>query len=220
MRDNRWGEIRSTAARGSRALASGTSSDEVLTLIDAAKRRAYQAVNSELVGLYWQIGEHISCKLDSAEWGEGTVEGLAAALAREHPGLRSFSRPNLFRMRQFYETYRGDEKVAPLVRQLPWTHHLIILSQTRLPEERSFYILTTIQQGWTKRELERQIRAQAFRRSMLEPARVSAALPPKAVLREKLHDLYTQLAPEKPPRQTQAEQRRSSTRRPRKRARS
>jgi len=175
-RGDRRGEIRSTAARGSHALAIGTSFDEVLALIDAAKRRAYQAVNSELVGLYWQIGEHISRKLDRAEWGEGTVEGLAAAIAREHPGLRGFSRPNLFRMRQFYEAYRGDEEVSPLVRRLPWTHHLIILSRTKLPEERTFYILTAINQGWTKRELERQIQAQAFRRSMLEPARVSAAL--------------------------------------------
>jgi predicted nuclease of restriction endonuclease-like (RecB) superfamily len=170
------GEIVAPAVRQSSTLARAASFDEVLALIDAAKRRAYQAVNTELVGLYWQIGEYISRKLDSAEWGEGTVDALAAAIALEHPGLRGFSRPNLFRMRQFYETYQVDEKVSPLVRQLRWTHHLIILSQTKLPEERSFYILTAIKQGWTKRELERQIRAQAFRRSMLEPAKVTAAL--------------------------------------------
>jgi predicted nuclease of restriction endonuclease-like (RecB) superfamily len=162
--------------RQSSTLAPAHSFDEVLALIEAAKRRAYQAVNTELVGLYWQIGEHISRKLVSAEWGEGVVDRLAAAIAREHPGLRGFTRSNLFRMRQLYEAYGGDEKVAPLVRQLPWTHHLIVLGRTRLPEERSFYIVMAVKQGWTKRELERQIRAQAFRRSMMEPVKLSAAL--------------------------------------------
>jgi hypothetical protein len=57
------------------------------------------------VGLYWQVGEHISRKLASAEWGDGVVDELAAEIARKHPGMRGFTRPNLFRMRQFYEAY-------------------------------------------------------------------------------------------------------------------
>jgi DUF1016 N-terminal domain len=93
--------------------------EEVLRLIDAARTRALAAVNQELVGLYWQIGEYTSRKLESAAWGEGVVEQLADHIARTHPDLRGFTRSNLLRMRQFYETYRGDEKVAPLVRQLP-----------------------------------------------------------------------------------------------------
>src|SRR3954471_17700616 len=67
---------------------------EVLALIDAARNRAYQAVNSELVSLYWQLGELISRKVASAEWGDGVVDELAATLARRFPGLRGFTRPN------------------------------------------------------------------------------------------------------------------------------
>ena len=81
--------------------------DEVLALIEAARARAYQAVNTELVGLYWQLGEYISGKIASAEWGDGVVDELAAAIAREYPGMRGYTRRNLFRMRQFYEAYRG-----------------------------------------------------------------------------------------------------------------
>src|SRR5579872_3182321 len=114
--------------------------DEVLRLIDAARVRALTAVNQELVGLYWQVGEHISRKIESAAWGEGVVEQLAAHIARTHPDLRGFTRSNLLRMRQFYETYRGDEKVAPLVRQLSWTHNLLILSRAKRGEEREFYL--------------------------------------------------------------------------------
>jgi predicted nuclease of restriction endonuclease-like (RecB) superfamily len=57
-------------------------------------------------------------------------------------------------MRRFYETYRGDEKLAPLLRQLPWTHHLIILSESKLPEEREFYLRLAVQEKWSKQELE------------------------------------------------------------------
>ncbi len=149
---------------------------DVLALIEAAKRRAYQVVNTELVGLYWRLGEHISKKLETAEWGDGVVELLAATIAREHPGMRGFTRRNLFRMRQFYEAYRGDERVSPLVTQLPWTHHLIILSQAKSAPERQFYVASAIHGQWTKRELERQVRAGAFGRSTLEPARMSATL--------------------------------------------
>lgn len=150
--------------------------DEVLALIDAAKRRAYQAVNGELVGLYWELGAYISRKTERAEWGDGVVDRLAAAIVRRHPGLRGFTRANLFRMRQFYEAYRGDEKVAALLRQLPWTHHVLILGRAKQPEENTFYIVSAVREQWTSRELERQMRAQAFRRSAGSPAKVSAAL--------------------------------------------
>lgn len=92
--------------------------EEILQLINVAKQRAYRAVDAELVQLYWQVGEYISRKLDSATWGDGVVEELARFLARSQPGLRGFTRANLFRMRQFYQLYRENVIVAPLVRQL------------------------------------------------------------------------------------------------------
>lgn len=76
-------------------------------------------------------------------------------------------------MRQFFEAYKGDEKVSPLVRQLPWTHHLIILGQSKRPEEREFYLRLAIRERWSKRELERQLRTAAFERAVLSPPIVS-----------------------------------------------
>ncbi|MGJ7616713.1 MULTISPECIES: PDDEXK nuclease domain-containing protein [unclassified Variovorax] len=149
---------------------------EVVDLIEQARQRAYQAVNTELVALYWEIGRYISAKLEAAVWGEGVVERLAEHLARTLPGQRGFTRRNLFRMRQFYEVYRGDEKVTPLVTQLPWTHNLIILSQSKRAEEREFYLRLAIQERWGKRELERQLRLAAFEQALLAPAQVSPAV--------------------------------------------
>ena len=149
---------------------------QVIALIQAARSRAFQAVNATLIDLYWQIGEHISRKIAAAEWGDGVVDQLAVYIDQTQPGLRGFTRRNLFRMRQFYEAYQGDTKVSPLVRLLPWTHNLIILSQSKRPEEREFYLRMAVQEKWASRELERQFQTALFERVVLQPAKVSAAL--------------------------------------------
>src|SRR5437870_13659107 len=86
------GEKNAAPRRQSSALAPIGQFGEVLALIEAARRRAYQAVNAELVGLYWELGEYISNKIASAEWGDGVVDELAAAIAREYPGMRGYTR--------------------------------------------------------------------------------------------------------------------------------
>ena len=150
--------------------------NEVLALIHSSRHKAMQAVNTQLIELYWQVGAHISRKIERAEWGDSVITQLAAHLAHTQPGLRGFTRPNLFRMRQFYETYRHDPIVSPLVRQLPWTHNMIILSQSKHPEERGFYLRMAVQEQWSKRELERQFKSALFERSVTDPAKASAAL--------------------------------------------
>src|SRR5690554_5116649 len=147
--------------------------DEIVALIHNARQQTVQAVNTQLIELYWQIGAYISRKIEQAEWGDAVVSELAKYLAQTQPGLRGFTRSNLFRMRQFYETYRDDKIVAPLVRQLSWTHNLIIFSQSKLPEEREFYLRMAAQEKWSKRELERQFKAALFERSVLNPAKVT-----------------------------------------------
>ena len=146
---------------------------EVVQLIVTARQHAYQVVNTTLVELYWQVGAYISDKMRAAEWGDGVVEALAKHLATTQPNLKGFTRANLFRMRKFYETYYDDQIVSPLVRQLPWTHNLIILSQSKHPEEREFYLRMAVQERWSKRELERQFSTALFSRIVLNPIKVS-----------------------------------------------
>lgn len=149
---------------------------EVAQLIEASRSKALQSVNRLLIELYWQVGAYISSKLASAEWGEGVVDQLAEYLARNQPSLRGFTRSNLFRMRQFYEAYKDDEKVAPLARQLSWTHNIVILGQCKRPEEREFYLRMALQENWPKRELERQLKTALFERSVLHTPKVAPAV--------------------------------------------
>ncbi len=146
---------------------------EVVGLIAASRARAFQEVNTALIELYWEIGSIISKKIKAAEWGEGVVDRLAEFIARTEPGLRGFTRRNLFRMRQFFDAYARDAIVSPLVAQLAWSHHLIILGQSKRPEEREFYIRLAIQEKWSKRELERQFKTALFERVVLNPPKVS-----------------------------------------------
>lgn len=149
---------------------------EIVRLIDSSRSRALQAVNTVLIDLYWQIGESISRRLAASEWGEGTVDRLAQFIAKQVPGGRGFSRPNLFRMKQFYEAYKDNQIVSPLVRQLPWSHHLIILGQSKRPEEREFYLRMAVHEHWTKRQLERQFKSALYEQRVLNPPKVSPAV--------------------------------------------
>ncbi len=143
---------------------------EIVSLIQQARQRAMSSVNRELVGLYWNVGAYISQKLESSEWGDGTVVQLAKHLGTQHPDMKGFSRFGLYRMRKFYEAYRDKyEIVAPVVQQISWTNHLIILAQCKTPEEREFYLRLTATERYSKRELERQIKAAAYERVMLSP---------------------------------------------------
>lgn len=146
---------------------------EVIDMIQQARQQAYQTINTTLIDLYWRIGEYISRKMETAAWGDSVVDQLAEYINREHPDIKGFTRRNLFRMRQFFETYRHDEKVVSLVRQLPWTHNLLILSHCKRPEEREFYLRLCMRERWGKRELERQLAGALFERTILAPPIVS-----------------------------------------------
>jgi predicted nuclease of restriction endonuclease-like (RecB) superfamily len=168
---------------GSKAISKGlvvspdeSAFDEVVELIRSARQQVARAVNSELIELYWSIGDYLHRKIESDGWAKGTVVQLAAYIAQREPGLRGFSPQNLWRMRQFFVAYRDDPKLSPLVRVLPWTHNLIVLGQSKRPEEREFYLRLAVQERWSKRELERQFRLAAFERAVLQPPKLSPAV--------------------------------------------
>ena len=99
-----------------------TSNDDefsvVVRLIESARHRVYRAANTELIDLYWTVGEYVSQKISLDTWGKGTVELLAKYVQLRQPSLRGFSAQNIWRMRQFFETYCDSPILSPLVREL------------------------------------------------------------------------------------------------------
>jgi predicted nuclease of restriction endonuclease-like (RecB) superfamily len=149
---------------------------EVLKLIETARQHAYQAVNTALIDLYWHVGQYISLKIETDAWGKSTVTALSTYIQMRQPGLRGFSPQNIWRMRQFFDAYRNDPKLSTMLRELPWSSNLHILTRSKRPEDREFYLRMATQNHWQVREVARQIDSHLFARSVLNPPKVSTVL--------------------------------------------
>lgn len=149
---------------------------EVVTLIRQARAKALLSVNTALIDLYWQIGEHISRKVAESEWGKSVVAELANFIAENEPESRGFSDKNLWRMKQFYETYKDSPKLSTLVREISWSHNLAIMSRCKTDEEKEFYLQLSIRERFSFRELERQLSSSVFERTMLSNQKLSTVL--------------------------------------------
>lgn len=100
-----------------------------LALPGDAAAEALKAVNQELIALYWVIGRIIVARQQDHSWGRLVVERLANDLQKEFPGIGGFSTSNLWRMRSSYRTYTEEEKLAPLVREIGWSHNIMVMEK-------------------------------------------------------------------------------------------
>ena len=113
-------------------------------------------------------------------------------------------------MKSFYETYNPNLKLAPLVREIGWSHNLVILEKCKDELEREFYLRMTRKFGWTKNVLIHQIENQSYEKTLLGQTNFEQTLTPdlarQAVLAVK--DEYTfdflELADEHSERQLEA----------------
>ena len=154
----------------------GEEFEKIVDIIESAKERAYRKVNEELILMYRDIGEYISKQSENAEYGDAFVQKLADFFAENYPDLKGFNRRGLYRMKQFYELYKDNEKVSPLVTQLSWTNHLKIMSACKSMDERIFYMNMCIKERLSKRELERQIDSGYYERYMLSQKPLTPAI--------------------------------------------
>ena len=163
--------------------------DEIISIIDNARTRALKAVNAELIQMYWNVGEYLSALCADSEFGDKVIDEAAAYIAKENPGVKGFNRRGLYRMKQFYETYRDDEFVTPLVTQISWTNHLLIMSGSKTVEERHFYMALCAKEHYSKRELERQMSSAYYERYMLSSKKLMPESVPQDV-RGSILDTY------------------------------
>ncbi|MHC5776242.1 PDDEXK nuclease domain-containing protein [Nostoc sp.] len=150
---------------------------EIKQRIRSAQYEALKAVNREMINLYWDIGQIIVTQQQGATWGKSVVEQLAKDLQAEFPGISGFSAANLWRMRLFYESYVNNEKLAPMVREIGWTHNLVIVEKCKDDLEREFYIRMTRKFGWTKNVLIHQIENQTYEKTLLNQTNFDKTVP-------------------------------------------
>jgi predicted nuclease of restriction endonuclease-like (RecB) superfamily len=166
---------------------------EIRERIRSAQYDALKAVNKGLISLYWDIGRMIVERQKSEAWGRSVVVRLAKDLQSEFTGVQGYSSQNLWRMRQFYLNYQGDEKLSPLVREIGWTHNVLIMMNCKDHLQREFYIRMTRKFGWSKAILIHQIENQSYEKTLLGQTNFDKALPDKVRAQAKLavKDEYT-----------------------------
>jgi len=163
--------------------------EKIVSIIHNAKANALKSVNAELIIMYRNVGEILSEFCRDSAYGDKIIDEIADRLKETSPGLKGFNRRGLYRMKQFYETYRGDEIVSTLLTQISWSNHLLILSGCKTSEERHFYMELCIKEHYSYRELERQIDSAYYERFKLSAGRQPPELVP-AQIRNSILDTY------------------------------
>jgi len=163
---------------------------EIVNIIQKAKEKALISVNKELIELYWQVGKYISNKVKNSKWGKSIVSELADYISKKDPEIKGFSSSNIWRMKQFYETYSKIPKLATLLRELNWSNHLLIISRTKSIEEKEFYLNLSSKERYSFRELERQIDSCYFERTMLSTQKPSPVMQQNLNISSQFKDTY------------------------------
>ena len=139
----------------------------LIHIIEESRQNALKKVNEELIKMYWKVGEFLSKETEHASYGDAYIDEISREIQETFPGIKGFNRRGLYRMKKFYETYKDNEIVTPLVTQISWTNHLLIMSGCKTDEEREFYIRLCIKENYSKRQLERQLDSGYYERYML-----------------------------------------------------
>ncbi|MDR3260086.1 MAG: PDDEXK nuclease domain-containing protein [Fusobacteriaceae bacterium] len=140
---------------------------QILSIIGRAHENMYRAANREFISMYWDIGKFVSEKVHSSGWGKSTVKDFSEFVQSHYVGIQGFSASNIWRMRQFYETYKGSEQLAVLTHEINWTNNLKILARAKTDEAREFYLIVAAKNRYSTKELERQIDSMLFERTMI-----------------------------------------------------
>ena len=139
----------------------------LIHIIEESRQSALKKVNEELIKMYWKVGEFLSKETEQASYGDAYIDEISKEIQETFPEIKGFNRRGLYRMKKFYETYKDNEIVTPLVTQISWTNHLLIMSGCKTDEEREFYIRLCIKENYSKRQLERQLDSGYYERYML-----------------------------------------------------
>lgn len=141
--------------------------DRIVSKIQSARYEMLKSVSKQTVLLYWEIGRSVSEQMQNAGWGKSIVEQLSKDLQREYPGIRGFSSRNIWRMKTFYEAYKENGKLPPLVAEIGWAQNCLILEKCKDDIKREYYLRKTKQMGWSKLDLIDKINKHHFENQAL-----------------------------------------------------
>ena len=151
--------------------------NEITARIRSAQYEALKAVNKEMIALYWEVGKRITEQQTALGWGKSVVENLSRDIQKEFPGIQGFGVRNMWDMARFYTEYQSNEILQPLVAEISWSKHIVILTKCKETRQRQFYILATKKYGWTKDVLINKIEAKTYENYLLGQSNFDMTLP-------------------------------------------
>lgn len=151
--------------------------NEITARIRSAQYEALKAVNKEMIALYWEVGKRITEQQTALGWGKSVVENLSRDIQKEFPGIQGFGVRNMWDMARFYAEYQSNEILQPLVAEISWSKHIVILTKCKETRQRQFYILATKKYGWTKDILINKIEAKTYENYLLGQSNFDITLP-------------------------------------------
>ena len=151
--------------------------NEITARIRSAQYEALKAVNKEMIALYWEVGKRITEQQMTLGWGKSVVENLSRDIQKEFPGIQGFGVRNMWDMARFYTEYQSNEILQPLVAEISWSKHIVILTKCKETRQRQFYILATKKYGWTKDVLINKIEAKTYENYLLGQSNFDMTLP-------------------------------------------
>ena len=140
---------------------------QVLDTINSARYRAYRAINRYNIEQNFELGKIIIENQEANQWGKSIVETLSKDINKTIDGLKGYSSGNLWRMRQFYLEYKGDQELLELTHKIPWGQNLEIMHKIKDREERKYYLISTDKLAWSRTILLNQIKADAYKHHLL-----------------------------------------------------
>ena len=132
-----------------------------------------------MIALYWEIGKRITEQQTALGWGKSVVENLSRDIQKEFPGIQGFGVRNMWDMARFYAEYQSNEILQPLVAEISWSKHIVILTKCKETQQRQFYILATKKYGWTKDVLINKIEVKTYENYLLGQSNFDITLPEK-----------------------------------------
>ena len=146
-------------------LSSGTFVQDIKAIIGQSRTQAIRSVEFYRVEMYWKVGKRIFNEeqegKDRAEYGSFLIRELAKEIEPVYGS--GFSVRQLERSRQFYRTF----PIASALRsQLNWSQYKMLIA-IEDPCKREYFELESVKNGWTGRELERQIHSNLYERLLL-----------------------------------------------------
>ena len=165
--------------------------NELVSLIEDGRRQLSFAANATITLTYWRVGKRINddiLKNKRAGYGKQIVETISQQLIAHYGS--NYGVKNLRRMMQFAQVFDDEQIVVPLVRQLSWTHFLLLIP-LKNPLQRDFYTQMCGIENWTKRTLQQKIDGMLFERTAISKK-------PKALIKKELAALKetNQLTPD------------------------